>query len=153
MNNKKTNSVDDKNTRLILFHKHPVSARMNFMYFQYGGVCGFEPLPRLSALVESDKTLKSGFHAHPAVLSAWGEEKLGISRGALSIEAEFCETVEVPTRDITVYLAGLDGYEIPDPEKWRYPARSRNLLECVGLPPVEMLLLQRAYTVVMGGHS
>jgi len=146
-------SIDSKNTRLILFHKHPVSARMNFVYFQNGGVCAFDPLPKLAAIMDKSEG-NSGMTIHPATISNWGEQQLGLEPGTLITESEFCETVEVPKGEITVYLAGFKGYEMPAEAALKpHNARFVSLMECVGIAPVEMLLLQKAYGVIMGGQS
>jgi hypothetical protein len=146
-------AIDTENTRLILFHKHPFSARMHFLYFQHGGVCAFKPLPKLASIVEQNATTDTELVIHPSTISNWGEQQLGLESGILQMETEFCERVEVPKGEITIYLAGFKGYETPDNEMNRYDARFITLMECVGIAPVEMLLLQKAYGVIMGGQS
>jgi hypothetical protein len=149
-------AFDDDTTRLILFHKHPMSARMHFLYFKYddrhGGVCAFKPLPKLAAPVEMPNR-GSDFVLHPAAVKAWGEQQLGLRSVSLQMEPEFCEYVEVPNGEITVYLAGFEGYELPTFGIQQHDARFISLMECIGIAPVEMLLLQRAYGVIMGGQS
>ena len=140
--------IDIDNIRLIFFHKHPVSARMHFLYFPHGSVCAFKSLPKLASL--SEKT-DSSFVIHPSTISNWAEQQLGLYAGALQVEAEFCERVEVPNGEVTVYLTGFNGYETPDESQSRVGAKFVTLMECVGIPPVEMLLLQKAYRVIMGG--
>ncbi|WP_455212466.1 hypothetical protein [Kaarinaea lacus] len=146
-------AIDAENTRLILFHKHPVSARMHFLYFPHGGVCAFKPLPKLAAIVEHNEATNSELVIHPSTISNWGEQQLGLDPGALQTEAEFCERVEVPNSEITVYLAGFEGHETPDEQLEQFDAKFISLMECVGIAPVEMLLLQKAYGVIMGGQS
>lgn len=143
--------IDAENTRLILFHKHPVSARMHFLYFKHGGVCAFKPLPKLATLSEQSALRDSELVVHPSTVSNWGEQQLALDAGALQAETEFCERVEVPRGEITVYLTGFTGYEIPDASLSRFGAKLVTLMECVGIAPVEMLLLQKAYRVIMGG--
>ena len=146
-------AVNNQNIRLILFHKHPFSARMSFLYFSHGGVCAFDPLPRLAAIVENKHRGDGVLTVHPATISNWGEQQLGLQPGTLVTESEFCEIVEVPKGEITVYLAGFKGYEVPEEEMKPYNAKFVSLMECVGIAPVEMLLLQKAYGVIMGGQS
>jgi len=146
-------TIDSQNTRLILFHKHPVSARMHFLYFKNGGVCAFDPLPKLAAIIENKSVGQAGAMIHPATISNWGEQQLGLKPGSLITESEFCEMVEVPKGEITVYLAGFKGYEIPEEDQMQHNAKFVSLMECVGIAPVEMLLLQKAYGVIMGGQS
>ena len=145
-------------TRLILFHKHPMSARMHFLYFQYnekrGGVCAFKSLPKLASPVNTSKNIQSkSLTIHPAAIKTWGEQQFGLDSLSLQVEPEFCEHVEVPNGEITVYLAGFEGNEMPVESMQKYGARFVSLMECVGIAPVEMLLLQRAYAVIMGGQS
>ena len=147
------NTIDCENTRLILFHKHPVSARMHFLHFQYGGVCAFKPLPKLAAIVEQNEVKDAEFVIHPSTISNWGEQQLGLKPGALKTEADFCERVEVPKREIAVYLVGFSGYEPPDATLSKLGSKFVSLMQCVGGAPVEMLLLQKAYRVIMGGQS
>lgn len=139
-----------RNTRLILFHKHPVSARLHFLSFSYGGVCAFSPLPKLASIVETKAGMNVEPVLHPSTITNWGEQQLGLKAGALKAETEFCERVEVPKYEITVYLAGLEGYETPDTALQRNDIKPLSLMECVGIPPVEMLLLQKAYRIIMG---
>ena len=144
--------METNNTRLILFHKHPVSANLHFLYFPYGGVCAFEPLPRLSALIDKND-MKSKFHAviHPSSILLWTEQQLQLEHGALQAESDFYEQVEVPSGNISIYLAGFADYDVPQPVLSRYGAKLVSLMQCIGIAPVEMLLLQKAYRVIMGG--
>ena len=143
--------INTKNTRLILFHKHPASARLQFLRFHHGGVCGFQPLPKLASLIEQDTVDATGLVVHPSTITNWGEQQLDLQPGDINAETEFCERVEVPHGNITVYLAGFKGYETPHDKLARYEAKFSNMMECIGMPPVEMLLLQKAYKVIMGG--
>ena len=147
------NTINFENTRLILFHKHPVSARMHFLYFQHGGVCAFNPLHKLASIVDEDTENQDEVVLHPTTISSWAERQLNLESGALQVETEFRECVEVPKGRITVYLAGFKGYEMPDEAMCRNSAKFISLMECVGIAPVEMLLLQKAYGVIMGGQS
>ena len=140
------------NTRLIFFHKHPVSANLQFLYFPYGGVCAFEPLPRLSALIDKND-MESQYHSviHPSSISHWAEQQCQLEPGTLQAESDFCEQVEVPSGNISIYLAGFADYDVPQLFLSQYGAKLVSLMECVGIAPVEMLLLQKAYRVIMGG--
>lgn len=144
--------METSNTRLILFHKHPVSANLQFLYFSYGGVCAFNSLPALSALIDDDAVADyCSSVIHPSSISSWAEQKLQLESGALQAETEFYEMVEVPNGKISIYLAGFAGYEVPHSFLSQCGARLVSLMECVGIAPVEMLLLQKAYRVIMGG--
>ena len=140
-----------KNTRLILFHKHPASARLHFLRFDYGSVCGFKPLPKLASIINNDTVTDTGLVIHPSTIANWGEQQLDLQCGDLNSETEFCVRVEVPHDEITVYLAGFKGYEMPYDKVETHSAKFVNMMECIGIPPVEMLLLQKAYKVIMGG--
>ncbi|WP_455204571.1 hypothetical protein [Kaarinaea lacus] len=121
------------------------------MYFKNGSVCAFKPLPKLASIIEDDQLCDTKIVIHPSLITNWGEQQLGLETGALVAETEFCERVEVPSGEITVYLAGFKGYELMNNKLERHQARFISLMECVGIPPVEMLLLQKAYGVIMGG--
>ena len=150
--------LDSDKTRMILFHKHPVSARMHFLHFQYDdrrtGVCAFKPLPKLASLVENaSPDVIDRVTFHPALVQSWAEKQFSNNDVSLQIEPEFCEYVEIPNAEIVVYLAGVKGYELPHTIMREYGAKFISLMECVGVAPVEMLLLRRAYGVIMGGQS
>ena len=144
--------METSNTRLILFHKHPVSANLQFLYFSYGGVCAFNPLPTLAALIDCDTAdeLRDSV-IHPSSISSWAEQQLQLKSGSLRAESEFHEMVEVPNGKISVYLAGFAGYDVPHSFLSQRGAKLISLMQCVGIAPVEMLLLQKAYRVIMGG--
>lgn len=139
------------NIRLIIFHKHPMSARLNFMQFSYGGVCAFRPLPKLASLVEKNAHSDIELIIHPSTLTNWAEEQLDLEQGTLQLEVDFYERVEVPKGEIAIYLAGIKGNEPPDGKLRKNDIKSIDLMACVGVAPVEMLLLQKAYRVIMGG--
>ena len=40
-------------SRIIIFHKHPVSAKVRFLKHAYGGICGFDTLPQLATFIDS----------------------------------------------------------------------------------------------------
>ena len=144
--------METNSTRLIFFHKHPVSANLQFLYFPYGGVCAFNALPKLSALIDNDG-METQYDSviHPSSIACWAEQQFQLQSGALLAEAEFFEQVEVPNGKISIYLAGFASYDVPDSFLSQYGARLVSLMECVGIAPVEMLLLQKAYRVIMGG--
>ncbi|MGD8569105.1 MAG: hypothetical protein PVJ39_13535 [Gammaproteobacteria bacterium] len=151
MNSEHKTPAGLQNTRLIVFHKHPMSARLNFLQFSYGGVCAFSPLPKLVSLVDKGAHSETGPVIHPSTITNWAEKQLGLKHGALRLEVEFYERVEVPKGEIAIYLAGIDGHETPDSELQKKDVQSISLMACVGIAPVEMLLLQKAYRVIMGG--
>lgn len=147
-----TSKIESEKTRVILFHKHPMSANLHFVYFPYGGVSGFSKLPTLSSIVEeNDDTSENYLAMHPALINAWAEQQLDLSAGSLQIEPEFNEVVEIPSGYINVFLAGFTQYPELEKAQSKHDVELLNLLQCIGIAPVEMLLLQKAYRVIMGG--
>jgi len=147
-----SNNLEFKNTRVILFHKHPISANLHFLSFPHGGVSAFKKLPTLSAIVDdTDDIDRFGITLHPAVVSAWAEKKLQLTSGSLRTEPEFHETIEVPNGHIQVFLTGIASDQALQETQAKNEVKLLGLLECIGMSPVEMLLLQRAYRVIMGG--
>jgi hypothetical protein len=139
-------------TRLIIFHKHPVSARTRFLKLGYGGVCGFEPLPKLAQVLEEEEPVEEGTVVnHPAKLLSEAEERLKLEPGSLKIEGEFLQRVDVPQGMIEVFLAGIKGHDTPDETLAENDARLHLITEIRTLAPAEMELLRRAYTAIMGG--
>ncbi len=138
-------------TRLIIFHKHPVSARTRFLKLAYGGICGFEPLPKLAQVLDDERLEKEdNVIKHPATLINAAEQELKLDAGSLQIAGEYFERVDVPHATIHVYLAGIGGHDTPDELLQENGAKFHLITEMRGLPPAEMELLHRAYTAILG---
>lgn len=144
-------TISPDNTRFILFHKHPVSAKTRFLKMAGGNVCGPEALPSLSALKEDYERSDDRVVFHPGVVAEIAARSLGVSSGDLVVETTYRQQVEVPRNTLTVYLIGFKGHDTPDEMLAEQNHRFINLTQAFGLPPVEMELLRRAYMTIMEG--
>lgn len=136
-------------TRLILFHKHHTSARLRFFKHAYGGVCGFEPLPTLSQLLD-DKP-EDSVALHPAALVTEAEQQLGMSAGDLEVEGEYKAYVEVPEGVVQVFLARFTSIDPPFHIAEAEGGEFVDLPQARNMPQVELELLRMAYETVMTG--
>jgi len=138
--------------RLILVHKQKTSARVRFLRFSHG-MCAFTPLPALSVVEEGGG---AGLDDQPPLVhhpSAWlrtAEARLGLEAGSLKPEAEFHATVGTPDGPVTVQLASLDTVDPPFEAVEAVGGRFVAITEAGGCSPVEMELLRRAYTAMLG---
>ena len=137
------------NTRLIMYHKQSTSARLRFLKFPYGGVCGFEPLPTLAQLL--DEEAHDSVVAHPAPLVAQAEQRLGIAAGELEAEGEFKAYVDVPDGVIQVILARFTSIDPPFEVAEAQGGEFVDLPQARNIPRVELELLRKVYEVVMTG--
>ena len=144
--------INEESTRVIVFHKHPVSAKVRFLRMNYGGVCGFLPLHAIANVLDEEQLEKeSNVVTHPAMAVAWTEKKLGFESGAMEAEPEYLQRVDVPSGMVMVYLVGIKGLETPDTELAEQGAELVLITAMRGLPPAEMELLRRAYVAIMEG--
>lgn len=139
------------NTRFILFHKHPVSARTRFLKLADGSICGPGGLPPLAALKEEYERDDERVVFHPGVVAGIAAGSLGLGSADLVVDITFRQQVEVPHETLTVYLIGFKGHDTPDALLAESNHRFINLTQAFGLPPVEMELLRRAYATIMEG--
>lgn len=138
--------------RVIIFHKHPVSAKVRFLKQAYGGVCGFEPLPDLASVLDDEVLEKEeNVVTHPKAVAQQAEETLQLDSETLQIEKGYLQRVDVPKGVITVYLAGIKGHDTPDDKLAEKDTSLHLITELRGLPPAEMELLRRAYVAIMEG--
>ncbi|MBK5970957.1 MULTISPECIES: hypothetical protein [Thiorhodovibrio] len=137
-------------TRLILYHTQPVSARTRFVRFDHGGICGFEPLPARTHLDEDDPDIASKLVSHPAFLLRDAEKRLRLEAGALEVHAGFRATPMSPGGAIEVRLARFISLDPPFAEVAAVGGAFIALTEARELPPVELELLRRAYQRILG---
>lgn len=137
------------NPRLIMYHKHRTSARLRFLKFAYGGVCGFLPLPRLSQLL--DEKPDSTVEVHPAAFVRDAEQLLGVLPGSLEAEGEFKAYVDVPDGTVQIFLAGFTSIDPPFEVAKSHDAEFIDLPQARNIPQVELELLRKAYDAVMTG--
>ncbi|MDD3517474.1 MAG: hypothetical protein PHQ14_03915 [Chromatiales bacterium] len=135
--------------RLILYHKQSTSARTRFLRLADSGVCAFEALPPLSSVM--DTPAATGVLRHPADLLRAAEERLGLARGGLEIDAGFRAQVDTPDGPVMIHLARFTGIDPPFDAAERIGGRFVALTEVRDLPPAQLELLRRAYACIMEG--
>jgi hypothetical protein len=133
--------------RVILYHKHPTSARTRFLKLKHESVCAFECLPDLSAIVEFQPDTVN----HPAAILRETEQRLGLDSETLSYESEYRQSVEVPGDTIEILLAKITTIDPPFEAAQQADAVFIDLTQARGLPAVELQLLRSAYELVLGG--
>lgn len=139
------------NLRVIMYHKAPTSARTCFL-LQDEGVCLPGRLPKLAQLVDSATPRHAdpgNVVAHPSPLLRHIAEWLDLPQEELELDEEFCEKVDVAGGPLTVYLVRFASIDPPFDAAERIDGRFIALTEGRGLPPAELDLLRRAYTVIM----
>lgn len=130
--------------RMLLCHKHPVSARLHFLIPADGGVVLPQALPRLAVIAA--ETANPPVQSHPASALRHLQQLLGIAR-EFELVGEFELRMEVPGAVLPVYLAALAGYELcPPPSGTRWI----ELPQSIGMPWLERELLRRVYEVLLG---
>ena len=135
-------------TRVILYHQQPTSARTRFLRFSNDSVCAFEPLPKLASLIESPH------HAvaiHPTAILNEIENRLELTRDSLEAEEEYQALVDVPNGPVHVLLARFTSEDPPFALADRLGARFIDFIDAIDLPQVELELLRMAYEQVVGG--
>lgn len=139
------------NLRVIMYHKYPTSALTTFL-MQDEGVCLPGRLPKLAQLVDATTPPLADTGkvvAHPSPLLRHMAEWLALPQEELELDEEFCEKVDVAGGPLTVYLVRFAGIDPPVDAAERIGGRFILLTEGRGLPPAELDLLRRAYTVIM----
>ncbi len=136
--------------RVIMYHKTPTSALTRFL-LQDEGVCLPGRLPKLAQLIDNGtrRGATEKVVAHPSPLLRHVAEWLAIPQDQLELDEEFCEKVDVAGGPLTVYLARFASIDPPFDAAERVGGRFIVLTEGRGLPPAELDLLRRAYTVIM----
>lgn len=138
-----------QSTRLIMYHKHNTSARLRFLKLSYGGVCGFDPLPTLSQLLDDQP--KEAVTTHPAAYISEAVQRLGISSDELEIDSEYKAFVDVPDGVVQVFLARFTGIDPPFDAAEAQGGEFVDLTQARDVTQVELELLRKAYEVVMTG--
>ncbi|MGA9379092.1 MAG: hypothetical protein WBV73_10015 [Phormidium sp.] len=136
------------NDRFILYHKHPTSARVQFLRLN-GTVCQFDGLPPGSKVVES--SLEGVVATGLAEAIAHIEQKLGLASGNLNVETEFWAKVDSSEDAINVYLAEFTATDPPHQQMAELEGKFIALAEGRSLQPVELELLRLVYSFLMDG--
>ncbi len=141
--------TDSTSPRLIMFHKQKTSARTRFLLQAEGTVCGFDPLPPLAQLMETDEDSKVALH--PGALTHAAEQRLGLPTGSLEAMGDFHVRVDVAGGPLSIFLAGFTMEDPPFDAAKATGARFIDLPEARMLPPTELQLLRLAYEYLLGG--
>jgi len=136
------------NNRFILYHKHPTSARVQFLRLN-GTVCQFDGLPSGSQIVESSLEGEVATGLDEAI--ADHEQKLSLARGSLNIETEFWAKVDSSEDAINVYLAEFTATDPPHQQIAELEGKFIALAEGRSLQPIELELLRLVYSFLMDG--
>jgi len=134
---------EDLAWRILLCHKHPVSARLRFLIPTEGGVVLPQALPRLAVIAEAQE---APVQCHPASALRSLQEAMALD-WQLELVGEFQLNMEVPGQILPVYLAALSGHELPPA-----PPGTRwiELPQSIGMPWLDRELLRRIYEVLIG---
>lgn len=130
--------------RMLVCHKHPVSARLHFLVPAGPGVVLPRALPRLAVFAEEGD--RPSVQRHPASALRELQTLLGFA-APLDLIPEFRLHLEVPGAPLPVYLAAVRGYERP-----HGPPATRwiEMTQSIGMPWLDRELLRRAYEVLIG---
>ncbi|NJK38568.1 MAG: hypothetical protein HC920_12925 [Oscillatoriales cyanobacterium SM2_3_0] len=139
------------NTRLILYHKQPTSARILFCRWQ-GTTCLFDGLPADGTVTASrveDEPL--ALTPIPNSLIPEIEERLQLTDGDLRQEKDFQAVVSDATGTTDIYLAQLAQTDAPHGQMARIEAKLIPITEARTLPAIELKLLGLVYAFLMDG--
>ncbi|AGA89669.1 hypothetical protein Thimo_0833 [Thioflavicoccus mobilis 8321] len=135
--------------RLIMYHKHPTSARTRFLRLPYGGICGFAALPPQAELdVEPKGVAKVSWH--PAAVLHAAEAELGLANGSLEIEPGFRCVVCTGDDTTEILLARFTDIDPPFAMAEALGGNFIDLTQARVLPPIELSLLRHAYELILG---
>lgn len=138
-------------SRVILYHNNPASARLRFLRFSYHRVCYPEALPALSVLSDTLSDASHSIAIHPAATIQQVEKQLHLESGELQVEGEYRASVDVAGGPVSVFLARFNSIDPPFELAQMIGARFIDLNEARDLPQVELELLRKAYELILGG--
>ncbi len=130
---------------LILYHKHPSSARTRFLRFAHGGICDSGPLPPGTELVPPPALC-----THPVMLLRTAAARLALPSDGLVPDASFRCGLRIGSRDEQVHLGQFTGIDPPLERVEACGARFLDLVQARSQPPMELKLLRMAYEHVLG---
>lgn len=133
---------------VIVYHKHPTSARTLFLRFDYHSIVGVNPMPTLTCL--ADEPAKYNDDEQKALMDEV-MSYLGLGSEELLLDEEFDATVETPKGVENVYLLKVKAMDPPFDKAEQQGGKFVALTETRDLPDYELLLLQRAYKSIMEG--
>ncbi|NTV96530.1 MAG: hypothetical protein HGA75_14135, partial [Thiobacillus sp.] len=100
--------------------------------------------------IEGRGTIRADPEVSSILVVREAERQLGLATGSLKPEPEFHATVQTPAGPITVQLAEVATLDPPFAEAEALGARFVAITEARDSTPVELELLRRAYTVLLG---
>lgn len=127
--------------RFIIFHIHPVSAKLCFLLSQEKSLCLPEPLPKLSDICE-DSTRANPILEFPKQYLSRCSEKTHLPIQFLDLEANFRMWIDTPTRVIPLYALRFTQrtpLSVFGGSKWI------QLPDCFQLRPIEREIMQAVY--------
>jgi hypothetical protein len=136
------------NGTVIIYHKHPASARTQFIRFSHGSVVGPKKLPALTHL--SEDTGACDYQNSERVVQSI-EDYFEIESEGLCVDDEFKGAIETSSGVSPVYLLRIKSMDPPFDKVTAKDAKFIALTEARGLPDFELLLLQKAYKAIMEG--
>lgn len=135
--------------RFILFHKQNSSARTRFLCLRGNTVLYPQPLPALSQTL--DTFPPAVVEPHPAMLLQGLADALGLTPHELELEPEYEERVDIPDGVVRIYLVRFTSIDPPFELAEAQQGAFIDLTQARMLPDTELLLLRRAYEVIMEG--
>jgi hypothetical protein len=135
-------------TPVILYHKHPTSARTRFLRFAHGGICGFDGMPPARELGLGPAA--SGVVGHPTMLVRNAEGRLGLPTGSLEHQADLRCHLKGADGDIDVFVARFTDIDPPFAAGASIGADFIDLTEARHLTRLELALLRLVYEHVLG---
>jgi len=130
--------------RAILYHKQSTSAMTRFLKMDDAGVClggggGSRILAGVRVVV------------HPASVATLLEQWLGLQSGALAVETQYQECLEIGGLSLPVYLLRFTTIDPPFEAAEAVGASFITLTQARSLPAAELELLCSAYAMIMEG--
>lgn len=138
-------------TRIILYHRHPVSGHTMFLRFGHGGVCGVEPLPEGAQLPEDGLPGTNGRVAiHPGFILHQSTHHLQLAEGMVVLDSGFYQQVESREGPLGIFLGHFTSHDAPFFEIDHSDAALIEMSDVRALRRVEQGLLRRFYDFTAG---
>lgn len=135
---------------LVLYHKHPTSARLRFLRHAHGGICADRVMPVDTRVETAGDAGGAVLHTHPGMLLRAAEAALDLPRGCIEPDGDFRCRVVVEGRPRDVHLAHFSDVDPPLAAAAAAGGEFIELTAARRLPPPELQLLRLAYEHVLG---
>lgn len=138
---------------IILFHKHPTSARVCFLCSAEKSVVFATKIPDLATLIDEQTVLEKEelVTTHPAMALRELEQRVELSSGDMALVKDFRVRLDVPGEITPIYLAQFKSIDPPFEAVKNIEAKFIAITEARGLPSIELQLLQKSYQYIMEG--